>query len=375
MIIIPPYYFEANDISKIIIFIVLVVHTIITYFFDITNKQRITFDEILISNKHKYDRIAYILCFISLILTFYALFTVGTKFIFKHDYSGALREAGIPMIWLHYPAALTILYATLTKNRNLFILSFIPLFVYGYMGYRAELVLALIGSMIIYSYNSKFFSSKSIKIGLLTFIIFIIFAFYKVTYYDIKNEDVDVFEKFQNTSDHFNENEYIKKILFYNEFGQIASNLSLSTDANLGKHYDLSIVIFGSIPFVKKFTQISEEDVRFNRLIEKYANPGFSYGLGGSIWAEAYAAFNLFGVILFVFFLSFIISFLNKYFVYSNIILVFSPLFLSYVSFYIHRSELTLFFAHIKNLIFLLLLAYTILIIYYLFIFLLFDKK
>jgi len=360
-IIIPPYYFDANEESKLVIGLVLFIHTTATFLFDKSNFNRINYQDFVISKK--YDSLAYILCFISLFLTFKAFLSVGINFIYKQEYSGALRNAGISMVWLHYPAAISLLYATLTKKRILFLLSIVPLLFYAYMGYRAVIVLALIGSITIYSYNAKLNTIKAIRISLLTIIIFVFFASYKVTYYNFKDKEISVSENFKLRSSYFEENEYIKKILFYNEFGQTASNLSLSIEANLGKYYSLSIVIIGSIPFVKKITKINEDDVRFNRLIERYANPGFSYGLGSSIWAEAYAAFNLVGVIMFAFLLSIIISFLNKSFYRPKSLFVFSPLFLSFLSFYIHRSELTLFFAHLKNLIFLILMSFIILII------------
>jgi hypothetical protein len=112
---------------------------------------------------------------------------------------------------------------------------------------------------------------------------------------------------------------------------------------------------------MKRITNITEDDVRFSRLIDKYANPGFSYGLGSTIWGEGYAAFNLFGVILFSLVVSIIISCLNSAFYRSSLLLIISPYFLSYLSFYIHRSELALVFAHLKNIIFLLLVSLVIL--------------
>lgn len=367
-IILPPYRFEVSSNAKLIVSIVFIIHTFITFLHDYLNnykKERITFDNLSVTRK--YDPFFYILFFLSFILTFRAISIVGIDFIYKGDYAKALLENNISMVWLHYPAAISILYATLTKNRLLFLLSLLPLSFYAYIGFRAVFITAYIGIITIYTFNSKLIEKKTLKIGFLSMIIFLFFAFYKVTYYDFKDKEADLFEKFNVRSSKYEPNEYIKKVLFYNEFGQTSSNLSLSSEQDLGKYYQISTVIFGSIPYIKRITNISEDDVRFSRLIEEYANPGFSYGLGSSIWGEGYAAFNLFGVILFSLVFSVIISFLNSAFYRSNLLLVFSPMFLSYLSFYIHRSELALVFAHLKNIIFLLLVSLVILYSYKIF--------
>ena len=361
-IILPPYRFEVSSNSKLIISLVYIIHTFITILHDYLNKnkkERITFDNLNVTRK--YDSIFYILTFLSLILTIRAISIVGIDFIYKGDYADALQENNIGMVWLHYPAAISILYATITKNRLLFLLSLLPLSFYAYVGFRAVFITAYIGIVTIYTFNSKLIEKKTLTVGLLSIIIFLIFAFYKVTYYDIKDKDIDLVERFNKRAAYFEENEYIKKILFYNEFGQTSSNLSLSAEQNLGEYYQVSTVIFGSIPFMKRITNITEDDVRFSRLIQRYANPGFSYGLGSTIWGEGYAAFNLFGVILFSLVISIIISCLNSAFYRSNLLLISSLYFLSYLSFYIHRSELALVFAHLKNIIFLLLVSLVIL--------------
>jgi len=361
-IILPPYRFEVSSNSKLIVSLVYIIHTFITILHDYLNnnkKERITFDNLNVTRK--YDSIFYILTFLSLILTIRAISIVGIDFIYKADYAIALQENNIGMVWLHYPAAISILYATLTKNRLLFLLALLPLSLYAYIGFRAVFITSYIGIVTIYSFNSKLFEKKTLIIGFLSIIIFLSFAFYKVTYYDFKDKEVDLVETFNKRSLYFEEDEYIKKILFYNEFGQTASNLSLSVEQNLGQYYQISTVIFGSIPYMKRITNITEDDVRFSRLIDKYANPGFSYGLGSTIWGEGYAAFNLFGVILFSLVVSIIISYLNSAFYRSNLLLILSPYFLSYLSFYIHRSELALVFAHLKNIIFLLLVSLVIL--------------
>ena len=372
-IILPPYRFEVSSDSKLIVSLVYIIHTFITILQDYlykNKKERITFDNLNVTRK--YDSIFYILCFLSLILTIRAISIVGINFVYKSEYALALLDNNIGMVWLHYPAAISILYATLTKNRVLFLLSLLPLFFYAYVGFRAVLITAYIGIITIYCFNSKLIEKKTLSIGFFSIIIFLFFAFYKVTYYDIKNEETNVIKKFNERSTHYEPNEYIKKILFYNEFGQTASNLSLSTEQNLGNYYQISTVIFGSIPFIKRITNITEDDVRFSRLIEQYANPGFSYGIGSNIWSEGYAAFNLFGVVLFSLVVSIIISFLNSAFYRPNILLFCSLMFLSYLSFYIHRSELALVFAHLKNITFLVLVA--LFILYSLKIFKLFLK-
>ena len=286
------------------------------------------------------------------------IYFVGFDFVYKDDYLSALTESNISHVWLHYPAAISIVYATATKNRILFLLSFLPMLVYGYMGYRAELIVALVGCLTIYAYNSKFNSYKSLLIGLTVVTLFSIFALYKVYYFDVRKGYETAVDNFEIRSSYYEStSEYMIKIFFHNEWGQVASNLSLSSEKDLGKYYELPKVVVGSIPLTKRFLDISEDDIRFSRIIRKHANPGFSYGLGSSIWGEAYAALNIFGVIIFSIIVSLTIAFLNNMFYRSDAIFTFTILFLSFLSFYIHRNDLTLVFAHAKNIIFLLLIA------------------
>ncbi len=362
-IIVPPYKFEASDESIIIISTIFLIHTLITIFHDFIVKNKITFNNF--NTNQNYNLIAYVLCFISLILTFRGLYIVGFDFILKGEYSKALTGANINPIWLHYPAAMSLVYSTVTKNRNLFILSFIPLLVYGYMGYRAELVTALVGCITIYAFNSKFNSLKFLTISFLVIILFLFFSIYKITYYDLRDDSVTISERFESrVSFYGSTSNLLKKTLFYNEWGQISSNLSLSTEKDLSKYYDLPTTVIGSLPFVKRFSDIKEDDVRFSRVILEHANPGFSYKLGGSFWAEAYAGLNIIGVILFSILVSITIAFLNNVFYRSNPIFLFSTLFLSFLSFYIHRNDLTLVFAHFKNMLFLLIVAGSIFILF-----------
>lgn len=365
-IILPPYRFGVSNEAKLVISLVYLTHTFITILHDFLNKnkmKRISFENFNVSKK--YDLIFYILSFLSFILTIRALYIVGIDFVGKSEYANALRINNISMIWLHYPAAMSLLYATLTKNRALFFFSILPLSVYAFMGYRADFIVAIVGCISIYSYNIKFNSYKSFKVLLITVVLFIFFSVYKITYYYIKDSSVSVIEKIQDRSQietYSSPKEYFINMFFYNEWGQVASNLSLSTQNDLGKYYDISTVLIGSIPYVKKFTSITEDDVRFSRLVSKYANPGFSYGLGSSIWAEAYAAFNFFGVVVFSMIISLILAFLNQMFYRPSLIYFSSLMFLSFLSFYVHRNDLTLAFAHLKNIVFLIIISYFIFI-------------
>ena len=162
-IILPPYRFEVSSNSKLIISLVYIIHTFITILHDYlykNKKERITFDNLNVTRK--YDSIFYILCFLSLILTIRAISIVGINFIYKSEYAVALLDNNIGMVWLHYPAAISILYATLTKNRVLFLLSLIPLFFYAYVGFRAVLITAYVGIITIYCFNSKLIEKKNI---------------------------------------------------------------------------------------------------------------------------------------------------------------------------------------------------------------------
>ena len=84
-IILPPYFFKVSNESIIIVSTVLIIHTTVTIFHDALNNKKITFNDFNVSQK--YDLIAYILCFMSLILTFRAIYIVGFDFISKGDYA------------------------------------------------------------------------------------------------------------------------------------------------------------------------------------------------------------------------------------------------------------------------------------------------
>ena len=368
-IIVPPYSFEVNDISKIIIMIVLITHLIITCIHDTINNKNVLIN---IHDLKSYNRIAYVLCFISLFLTIKALYIVGYQFTYKDEYKNALAENNISMIFTYYSSAMSLLFGILTRNRKLIILSFLPLINYAYMGYRALFVVAIIGSITISFYNTKLFSKKILKLTSIIILVFLFFSIQKVIYYEVKKTEnfslKNHVEKIISKDARYdNLNEYLKSIFFYSEFGQTSSNLTLSIDNELGKKYDFTTMLLGSIPFVKNFSDISEDDVRFSRLIRNYANPGFSYGLASNVWGEAYAALGFFGVFLFSIIVSSTISVLNSVFFRKNIFYLFNILFLSFLSFYIHRNDMTLIFAHIKNSVFLIICALLIVSFYQLF--------
>ena len=362
-IIVPPYSFKASEESIMIVAVVLLIHLVVTIINDKINKERISFEDINVSKK--FDQLAYILCLISVVLTLRAIYLVGFDFSLKNEYLSALMEANISPIWLHYPAAMTLVYATASKNKMLFLISLVPLLVYGYMGYRAELIVALVGCITIYAYNSKFNSIRSVIIGLIVVVLFGFFAMYKIYYYEVKDDYSNASYNFEIRSSYYEStSDYLVKIFFHNEWGQVASNLSLSTKNNIGEYYEFPKVLVGSIPLTKRFLDISEDDTRFSSIIRIHANPGFSYGLGSTIWGEAYAALNIYGVIIFSTIVSLVIAYLNNMFYRSNPIFLFSLLFLSFLSFYIHRNDLTLVFAHLKNILFLLLIAGTVYILF-----------
>lgn len=369
-IIVPPYIFDVNSDSKLIITIVLLTHFMITFIHDKVNINKTV--TINLNDWKRYNSIAYVLCFISLFLTLKALYTVGYDFTYKNEYKNALVANNINMVFTYYSSAMSLLFGVLTKNKNLIVLSLLPLVNYVYMGYRAIIVVAIVGSITVYFYNTKLFSKKIFKLSFLLILVFVFFSSHKVFYYEIKkNENFSFINQTDKIiSDDYRYNnrlEYLKSIFFYSEFGQASSNLTLSVEKELGEKYNFITMVIGSIPFVKSFTDITEEDVRFSRLIRKYANPGFSYGLASNVWGEAYAALNFFGVFLFSILVSSIIAFLNNKFFRLNIFYLFNILFLSFLSFYIHRNDMTLIFAHIKNSIFLIFVAVLIVNFYQLF--------
>ena len=151
--------------------------------------------------------------------------------------------------------------------------------------------------------------------------------------------------------------------MFSAEFGQVSSNLSLSSSLDLSSHYQFSDAFIGSISGLSSILNYNEDITRFSRVIREFANPGFSYGIGGTFWGEMFQAGSyvgvLFSAVIIVGILTYFnLNFRNKKEKYSLFLFFFS-----FLAFYMHRNDFTLLMGHFKNHIFLIVFSYLVLLV------------
>ena len=84
--------------------------------------------------------------------------------------------------------------------------------------------------------------------------------------------------------------------MFSAEFGTAASNLELSSARELPGIHSYEAVIIGALPLTTGADFGVNGVPRYSDLIMTHANPGFSYGLGGTFWGENYVLGGYLGV-------------------------------------------------------------------------------
>ena len=265
----------------------------------------------------------------------------------------------------YYPAAIALLYGVAIKQRAIVITALIPLFIYLLIGYRAIFVIAIIGAIITNSYGQRILTFRTLKMIVFTLIMYMFFVFYKFSYIAIKNNSFDWFAGIIKNDNRFESiSDLILWGLFSAEFGQVSSNLSLSSGLDLSEHYSFSDAFLGSIPGLNKVLDFNEDITRFSHVIREFANPGFSYGLGGTFWGEMYQAGSYVGVFVAAIIIIGALTFFNLIFRNHKERYPLFLFFFSFLAFYIHRNDFTLVVGHLKNTIFLIILAYLILLLF-----------
>ena len=115
------------------------------------------------------------------------------------------------------------------------------------------------------------------------------------------------------------------------------------------------------MPGINRVHGITEDDKRFSRVIRQKANPsGASYGLGGSFWGEMYQAGGLAGVFLSALIIVSIVAGFNHAFSFSSNFFPMALMYISFLSFYVHRNDFVLVIGSLKNTIFLLSVAWVL---------------
>ena len=358
---VPPYTFPVNVEAIYIVLIVMMVLQFFAIINDILVKNIPNIEYRVAKDREQYSIVIILIC-ISWAATAYSLAMAGDKILLgKGEYLAAerLRYNFIT----YYPAAMALVYGTVARRKNIILLSLIPLLVYLVIGYRAVFVTAIVGVLAVHFYGQKLFSKKIIKLGIFVILLFTFFVLYKFSYVAIKAGEFDFFAHIIQKDSRFNNlGEFILYAMFSTEFGQVSSNLVLSSAKDLSQSYNFSDAFFGSITLLNNIIGYNEDMTRFSRVLRIEANPGFSYGLGSTFWGEMYQAGSYVGVLLMATIIIGLLTFFNISFRSDKERFPLYLYFVAFLSFYVHRNDYVLVVGNLKNIIFLIILAYIILL-------------
>ena len=360
---VPPYEFPVSSQSIYVVGIVAVVLFVVTLFYD-----SISHNIPVLEYDQRKDRdqknASLVLIVIAYMATGYAIYSAGGA-VFSGNKAEFTRSMGLKYDFLYYfPAGMAFLYGVSTRNRTITIVSFLPLLFYLLVGYRAIIVTALVGAAVVNFYGQSILNLRMVKVGLFAVVGYLFFVLYKFSYIALKTGSFDWFATMIEKDARFdNVWEIILWGMFSAEFGQVSSNLSMSSAIDLSQHYQFSGAFFGSIPVLNTILNYNEDITRFSRTIRDHANPGFSYGIGSSFWGEMYQAGSYVGVFMAATIVVgsvalFNLSFRRNKEKYGLLLLLFS-----FLAFYIHRNDFTLVVGYIKNHVVLLVFAYLVVLL------------
>ena len=341
---VPPYQFEVEIQSSKVFCVVISVLLTVTIIYDrLTRHLPVS----LPGKPKQFQCQALILLAVSYIFSCYSLYKgfEGPWFA-KHEFSGRLAYHFVT----YFPAAMVACAAVYYRSYGLLLASSLPLLFYVVAGFRAAFVVAFVTCVVMHFRDRPIFSRQIIIAGSVVVLCFVLLSGVKV-YSNGFNP-----ERFASYVD------YAFWAMFSAEWGQVSLNLQLGTQYDWSRIHSLVDVLLSSIPLVSDSLDLVADEQRFSRLIYLYNNPGFSYGLGSNIWAEFFQFGGFIGVFMFSFLLYGFIAFScftiikNGYFISPFLIYFFG-----YLSFYIHRSDLTIAFAFLKNSLMLILLIFCVL--------------
>ena len=358
---VPPYKFIVNVQSVYIIMVVASVLQILVTINDI--KYRALPDRAynLKKDRDQYP-VAIILLFVSILTTAYSLYLAGDKILLgKGQYASV--EGLKYNFFTYYPAAMALLYGVASRRKNIIIISLVPLLIYLLIGYRAVFVTALVGAIAVLYYGQRLISIKSLKIALIIISLFLFFVIYKFSYIDIKAGTFDYFQhKIEKDSRFDSLPDFVLWGMFSAEFGQVSSNIVLSSAQDLTDSYAFSDALFGSVTLLNRIFGYNEDMTRFSHVIRKEANPGFSYALGGTLWGEMYQAGGYGGVMMMAVIVIGALTFFNLKFRSNKEKYPLLLYFIAFLSFYVHRNDFVLLMGNLKNIVYLLIPSYLVLL-------------
>ena len=289
------------------------------------------------------EKLSKVFLVISLFSTLLFLMSAGSDIF---EVKSVSKSSALPFSFLgsYYLAFASSGYFFVAKNRNLFLICASILMLYTFVGTRAFAALFVINLILLAYRDTKIFSRKAVVSFLVVIFFFIFLGTYKHFYLPLKALD---FEQLQDVLVSLNGTKLFW-MLFSAEFSQISMNLSSITQLEKTNLFNFWDSLIQTIPGFNNWSYLPE---RFSNSIYFHANPGYSYGLGGSFWGEIWFSFGLFGVFVFSQFLiwylaycSFIIKARLSSYLYHAPLAVF-------IAFYLPRNDVALLVGSIKNLI------------------------
>jgi hypothetical protein len=358
---VPPYKFIVNTQS---VYIIMAVASVLQIFVIINDSEyrKVPVTAYNLEKDRDQYPVAIILLFVSILTTAYSLYLAGDKMLLgKSAYASA--EGLKYNFFTYYPAAMALLYGVASKRKAIIVFSFAPLLIYLFIGYRAVFVTALVGVIAVRYYGQRLFSLKTFKIILIVCSLFLFFVIYKFSYIDIKAGTFDYFQHKIVRDDRFESvPEFLLWGMFSAEFGQVSSNIVLTSAQDLTDSYAFSDALFGSVTLINRIFGYNEDMTRFSHVIRKEANPGFSYALGSTLWGEMYQAGGYGGVMVMAVIVIGALTFFNLQFRSNKEKYPLVLYFISFLAFYVHRNDFVLLVGNLKNIVYLLIPSYLVLL-------------
>ena len=315
---VPPYEFPVTDNSRYILGIVFL--GILSFSFLNDNIYKSWFR----GNRYKFIsndgpsnvssqlqyQLAYFLSVISFSIALILIFQAKFDLFFLGKTGLNLRYPLSQSFFLAMPAGVALVYGVYRKDYKLIFLGAVPILLYILIGFRSIAIVVIVSIIMLRSYQNRIISKKSIKMAGWVGLIFITFVVYKQAYIPLKEGNFDVFEdKVQQDSRFDSTAEFLLWAALSAEFGQVSSNLELTSSQDLSRHHSYSAVVLSSIPLLDSNDVGVTSSPRFSDTIMSHVNPGFSYGLGGTFWGENFVLGRFLGVCIAVLALGFFVLF------------------------------------------------------------------
>lgn len=358
---VPPYSFEVGEEAKIIVSIVylsicfgIFLNDKLLYSWFSFFKTNESLEGIKPKNVYKdiESFLGYFFILTSTLITITFLYQARLDlFLYGKTELNAIYPLSASFL-LAFPAGVGLPWAIRNKKKFLIFFASLCLLTYFLIGFRSIAIVAIISVLTAVYFKEKILSKGNMKLAAIVALIFSSFVVYKQVYIPIKDGQniSDVFESTVEKDSRFSSvTEYLLWSAFSAEFGQVACNLDLVTKADLHGKHSIGSLFKGSIPLISDRDLGIHTETRFSDTILQHANPGFSYGLGGTFWGEVYVLGSYIGVIVASVIIVIMLISLNYFIFYKN-----SMLFIymgSNIAFLIAKMDIYALIGIYKNMI------------------------